>query len=74
MRQIEIIPSRLMVAGGDFTDALFAYGAEQRSWVTGIFSEADAGVFQFALLVLNRGIGLSVRWAPGSWGDDDAPV
>ena len=67
MKQFELIKSHLLIAGGDFTNAMFLSGADARTWITGIVTESGDDVFQVAFLIANRGFGISVRYGSGDF-------
>lgn len=54
----ELINDHLMVCAGDFTQTIDATNATK---VTGMVTESEPGLFQFALVIHNIGIGVAFK-------------
>lgn len=64
---LEIVPDRLAVHWGDFTEQMYLEGAATGCYTTGLVTESEEGVFSFSFMIHNWGFGVTLRWAPGPY-------
>lgn len=68
----ELWPHRVAVHAGDFGPAISDPDyTEMKVNITGLMTESEPGVFGFAILIHNWGIGICLRFRKGPWTPDE---